>query len=138
MTPGGRVYTLPCVTTFWNDIEILRFIDASERGERSAGNTGSDLLRALAADRGVSVDQSDYARFLHELAVLQQAALLEWNMVQIPAHVRQPTLAEPQGYLDHMYDFALTYKGRNQAKGRVIYEPLPDPAEDNAGLPLLR
>lgn len=52
-------------------------------------------------------------------------------MVQVPVQVRQPTPAEPQGYLDHMREFALTYEGRNQAKGRVIYEPTPDPTEDD-------
>jgi uncharacterized protein (TIGR02391 family) len=122
---------LPLVTTFWNDIEILRFIDACEQGKRSAPNSGSDLLRTLAADRGVDVDHGDYARFLRELAALADAALLRWSMVPVPVHVRQPTPAEPQGYLDHMREFALTYKGRNQAKGRVVYMPTPDPAEDD-------
>lgn len=119
------------MTTFWNDIEILRFIDACEQGKRSAPNTGSDLLRTLAADRGVGVDQGDYARFLRELAGLAEAGLLRWSMVPVPVHVRQPTPVEPQGYLDHMREFALTYEGRNQAKGRVIYEPTPDPTEDD-------
>jgi hypothetical protein len=116
---------------FWNDIEILRFIDACEQGERSLPHTGAELVRTLAADRGVGVDQGDYARFLHELDVLGKAELLGWEMVLIPAHVRQPTPAEPQWYLDHMCNFALTYTGRNQAKGRVIYEPPPDPEEDD-------
>jgi uncharacterized protein (TIGR02391 family) len=122
---------LVLVTTLWTDIEILRFIDACEQGTCSAPNTGSDLLRTLAADRDVSVGQGDYAPFLRELAGLAEAELLRWNMVLIPSHMRQPTPAEPQGYLDHMREFALTYKGRNQARGRVIQAPLPDPAEDD-------
>jgi Protein of unknown function (Hypoth_ymh) len=119
------------MTTFWNDIEILRFIDACEQGERGLPHTGSELARALAEDRGISVDEAGYARFLHELSVLGEDELLAWNMVPIPAHVRQPTPAEPQWYLDHMCNFALTYRGRNQAKGRLIYLPTPDPTEDD-------
>jgi uncharacterized protein (TIGR02391 family) len=119
------------VTTFWNDIEILRFIDACEQGKRNDPHTGSDLLRTLAADRGVSVDQGDYARFLSELARLGEAELLQWTMLQIPARLRQPTPDEPQTYLDHMREFALTYNGRNQARGRVIQAPVPDPLEDD-------
>lgn len=120
-----------CVPIHWDDIEILRFVDACEQGERSLPHTGAELARTLAADRGVGVDQGDYTRFLHELDVLGKAELLGWEMVLIPAHVRQPTPAEPQWYLDHMCNFALTYTGRNQAKGRVIYEPPPDPDEDD-------
>jgi Protein of unknown function (Hypoth_ymh) len=119
------------VTVIWNDIEILAYIDACEQGERGLPSTGAELARAMATERGVGVDAGDYARFLRELDVLGKAGLLEWQMVQIPAHVRQPSPNEPQWFLDHMMAFALTYEGRNQAKGRVIQVPLPDPDEDD-------
>lgn len=119
------------MTVIWNDIEILAYIDACEQGERGLPSTGAELARAMATERGVGVDASDYARFLRELDVLGKAGLLEWQMVQIPAHVRQPSPNEPQWFLDHMMAFALTYDGRNQAKGRVIQVPLPDPDEDD-------
>jgi hypothetical protein len=119
------------MTISWNDIEILRYIDACEQGERSLPGNGAELARAMATERGVGVDAGDYARFLRELDVLGKAGLLEWHMVQIPAHVRQPSPDEPQWFLDHMMAFALTYDGRNQAKGRVIEVPLPDPDEDD-------
>jgi hypothetical protein len=119
------------VSVAWNDIEILAYIDACERGERGLPDTGAELVRAMATERGVSVDAGDYARFLRELDVLGKAGLLEWQMVQIPAHVRQPSPNEPQWFLDHMMAFALTYEGRNHAKGRVIQVPLPDPDEDD-------
>jgi hypothetical protein len=119
------------MTVIWNDIEILAYIDACEQGERGLPSTGAELARAMATERGVGVDAGDYARFLRELDVLGKAGLLEWQMVQIPAHVRQPSPNEPQWFLDHMMAFALTYDGRNQAKGRVIQVPLPDPDEDD-------
>jgi hypothetical protein len=119
------------MTVGWNDIEILRYIDACEQGDRSVPHTGAELVRAMAVERGVGVDAAEYARFLRELDVLGKAGLLEWQMVQIPAHVRQPSPDDPQGYLDHMRAFALTYEGRNHAKGRVIQVPLPDADEDD-------
>jgi hypothetical protein len=38
---------------------------------------------------------------------------------------------DPNDYLQNIRDFALTYNGRNQARGRVIQAPLPHPAEDD-------
>jgi hypothetical protein len=35
----------------------------------------------MPGERGVSVDDGDYARFLRELDVLTKAGLLEWQMV---------------------------------------------------------
>jgi hypothetical protein len=125
-----RLATLPFVT-FWSDIEILRFIDAREQGKRSLPNSGAELAQAMATERGVGVEAADYAQFLRELDMLGQKELLEWKMVQVPSHVRQPSPDEPQWYLDHMRDFTLTYNGRNHAKGRVIQVPLPDPDEDD-------
>jgi hypothetical protein len=129
-SPSAQPLPLPAVT-LWTDIEILRYIDACEQGERSLPNTGAELARAMATERGTGVDAGDYARFLRELDVLGKAGLLEWQMAQIPAHVRQPSPDEPQWFLDHMMAFALTYDGRNHAKGRVIQVPLPDSGEDD-------
>jgi hypothetical protein len=118
------------VTILWNDVEILRFVDACDKGERSLPRTGSDLARALAADRGVDVEPGDYAPFLHELAILLRAHMLMWG-VPNAAHIRQPTPDEPQRVLDHMWKFELTQEGRDHAKRPVIYESTPDPAEDD-------
>lgn len=51
--------------------------------------------------------------------------------MQSPGRVRQITPAEPLDFLNNSRDFSLTYEGRNQAQGRVILVPLPDPAEDD-------
>ncbi len=47
------------------------------------------------------------------------------QLMQPPGRARQITPAEPLG------DFSLTYEGRNQAQGRVILVPRPDPADDD-------
>ena len=117
--------------TLWTDIEILRHVDAAEKREHGTVGNGLDMLRALAAERGVALDDGDYGRFLHELFVLQAAGLLSWQLMQSPGRVRQITPAEPLDFLNNSRDFSLTYEGRNQAQGRVILVPLPDPAEDD-------
>jgi uncharacterized protein (TIGR02391 family) len=122
---------LPLVTTFWTDIEILRFIDAAEKREHGTVGSGLDMLKTLAAERGVGLADDDYRRFLRELFVLHNAGLLTWVPMQSPARVRQITPAEPLDYLNNTRDFTLTYAGRNQAQGRIVLTPLPDPAEDD-------
>ena len=117
--------------TLWTDIEILRYIGAAEKREHGTVGTGLDMLRALAAERGVGLDDGDYSRFLHELFVLQAAGLLSWQLMQSPGRVRQITPAEPLDFLNNSRDFSLTHDGRNQAQGRVILVQLPDPAEDD-------
>ena len=117
--------------TLWTDTEILRHVDAAEKREHGTVGNGLDMLRVLAAERGVALDDGDYGRFLHELFVLQAAGLLSWQLMQSPGRVRQITPAEPLDFLNNSRDFSLTYEGRNQAQGRVILVPLPDPAEDD-------
>jgi hypothetical protein len=121
---------LPAVT-LWTDIEILRYIDAAEKREHGTVGNGLGVLRALVAERGVGLDDGDYSRFLHELFVLQAAGLLSWQLIQSPGRVRQITPAEPLDFLNNSRDFSLTYEGRNQAQGRVILIPPPDPGEDD-------
>ncbi|MGD1058058.1 MAG: hypothetical protein ABR992_11675, partial [Solirubrobacteraceae bacterium] len=58
--------------TFWNDIEILRFIDAAEKREHVTVGSGLDMLKTLGAERGVGLDDGDYQRFLRELFALQE------------------------------------------------------------------
>jgi uncharacterized protein (TIGR02391 family) len=117
--------------TFWTDIEILRFIDAAEKREHGTVGSGLDMLKTLAAERGVGLADDDYRRFLRELFVLHNAGLLTWVPMQSPARVRPITPAEPLDYLNNSRDFALTYAGRNHAQGRVVLVPLPDPTEDD-------
>ncbi|HEX3519979.1 MAG TPA: TIGR02391 family protein [Solirubrobacteraceae bacterium] len=119
------------MTTFWTDIEILRFIDAAEKREHGTVGSGLDMLKTLAAERGVGLADDDYRRFLSELFVLHNAGLLTWVPMQSPARVRQITPAEPLDYLNNTRDFTLTYAGRNQVQGRVVLTPLPDRAEDD-------
>lgn len=123
--------------TLWTDIEILRFIDAAEKREHGTVGNGLDMLRALAAERGVGLDDSDYKRFLHELFVLHSAGLLTWTLMQSPARVRPITPNEPLDYLNNARDFALTYAGRNQAQGRVVLIPRSE-SHDDDGRPISR
>lgn len=122
--------------TLWNDIEILRYIDAAEQREHGTVGSGLDMLKDLAAKRGVGLADEDYRRFLRELFVLYNASLLTWTPIQSPARVRQITPDEPLDYLNNTRDFALTYDGRNQAQGRVVL--MPQPNSDDDGRPISR
>lgn len=64
------------VTIFWNDVEILRTLDAAERGEASPISNGLALVRTTAARMAQSLGEANYISFLRELFVLAGADLI--------------------------------------------------------------
>jgi uncharacterized protein (TIGR02391 family) len=120
------------MTVAWNDIEILRIVDEAAQGERSGVFSGRDLMAAAAAERDQGAPaQGDQESFVRELLVLHHAGLLAWQEMSSIGRLQPITPENPNDYLQNIRDFTLTYDGHNQARGRVIQVPLPDPDEDD-------
>lgn len=123
--------TLAWGWSFWNDFEILQLIDACDKGERGGIHNGIALAETLAANRGVSLTEQDYASLIRELLVLHSGGLLTWQVMSSLGRVRPITPNEPNDYLNNIRDFALTIDGRDRSRGQIVQVPTPDPAEDD-------
>jgi hypothetical protein len=119
------------VPIFWNDCEILRLIDACDRGERGDIYNGIALAQALAVAQGVSLTEQDYGSLIRELFVLHAGGLVTWQVLSSLGRVRPITPTEPNDYLNNIRDFALTVNGRDRARGQIVQVPTPDPEEDD-------
>lgn len=116
---------------FWNEIEILRLIDACDKGERGGIHSGIALAQTLAADRGVGLANGDDASLIRELFVLRNAGLVTWEVMSSHGRVQPITPNNPNDYLNNIREFALTISGRDRARGHIVQVPTPDPAEDD-------
>jgi uncharacterized protein (TIGR02391 family) len=120
------------VTIAWNDLEILRIVDEAEQGKRTGIFFGRDLISAAAAERDQgTVTTADQESFVRELLVLQHAELLTWQVMSSLGRVQPISPDDPNDYLQNIREFTLSYEGHNQARGRVILTPLPDPTDDD-------
>ena len=111
----------------WDNIDILRGIDRWQQetyhGGPLQGINGLLLMERLAGSR---VPDPQQARgFIQELRIASDLELLDFNVRPGPAN------ADPTVYLQAISDFALTVTGQDRARGRVVVQPLPDPAEDD-------
>ncbi len=110
--------------TRWDDIEILRAIDALQeqrRGEPVSGS-GRKVTDGIAGSRVTFADELDLAR---------SAGLLIFDVAD---HAVAYRLQNTDFYLRNMRKPALTIAGRDRARGRVVQVPLPDPGEDDGRL----
>ncbi|MGA9876885.1 MAG: TIGR02391 family protein [Solirubrobacteraceae bacterium] len=123
--------TLPAVSIFWNDVEILRLVYACEHGERGGAHGGIELAQTLAADRGVGLGNGDDARLVSELLALNEADLLRWQVLSSIGRVQPISPTNANDYLNNIRDFALTIAGRDRALGQVIRVLMPDPNDDD-------
>ena len=119
------------MTIFWNEFEILRLIDACDKGELGGIMNGVDLAQKLAVERRQPVGEQDLIALIRELFVLHSAGLVTWLVMHSHGRVRPITPNEPHDYLSHLRDFALTIDGRDRARGQMLQVPVPDPAEDD-------
>lgn len=115
----------------WDNIEILQGIDRRQqetyRGGPMRGVNGLYLMEQIT---GVMVHEPQLVRgFVQELHIARDLGLLSFNVQADP----RPNLADadPNWYLQTISDFALTVEGQDRARGRMVVQPLPDPAEDD-------
>lgn len=123
--------SLAQVTIFWDEFEILRLLDACDKGESGGIMNGVDLAQKLAADRGQPLVEQDLASLIRELFVLHSAGLVTWIVMSSHGRVRQISPNEPHDYLNHLRDFALTVRGRDRARGQMLQVPMPEQGEDD-------
>jgi len=115
----------------WDNIEILQAVDRRQqetyRGGPMRGVNGLHLMEQVA---GVVVNEPQLMRgFVQELHIARDCGLLTFTVQADP----RPNLADadPNWYLQTISDFALTIEGQDRARGRMVIQPPPDPAEDD-------
>lgn len=115
----------------WDNIEILQAIDRKQqetyRGGPLSGVNGLSLMNEI---NGSTVSEHQRWRgFVQELHIAADLGLLTFKIQADP----RPNLpdADPHWYLQTISDFALTVPGQDRSRGRMVVQPLPDPAEDD-------
>jgi uncharacterized protein (TIGR02391 family) len=115
----------------WDDIEILRAIDRIQQDRYGGGpiiaSNGMYLMDEINGSR--VVEDQRWRGFIQELHIAHDHGLLTFKVQPSP----QPNLAstQPYSYLQTLSDFALTVKGQDRARGRILVQPPPDTAEDD-------
>jgi uncharacterized protein (TIGR02391 family) len=119
------------MTGRWDNIEILQAINRKQQetygGGPMRGVNGLHLMEQIA---GRIVHEPQLIRgFVQELHIARDLGLVTFKVQPDP----RPNLADadPNWYLQTISDFALTVMGQDRARGRVVVQPLPDPAEDD-------
>lgn len=117
--------------TRWDDIEILRAIDAlqEQHGGGPAAASGREVMDGIAGSR-VTGDLL-ISGFAHELDLARGAGLTTFEVADHAAAYRTQNT---DFYLQNVRHLALTISGRDRARGRVVEVPLPDPGEDDGHL----
>jgi len=117
--------------TRWDDIEILRAIDAlqGQHGGGPVAASAREVMDGIAGSR-VTADLL-ISGFAHELDLARGAGLL---MFEVADHATSYRTQNTDFYLQNIRRLALTISGRDRARGRVVEVPLPDPGEDDGHL----
>jgi uncharacterized protein (TIGR02391 family) len=115
----------------WDNIDILRGIDRYQQETYHGGPlrtvNGQLLMQYLT---GAYVHDHQQVRgFIQELHIARDLGLLTFDVQPSP----RPNLADadPNAYVQIISGFALTVTGQDRARGRVVAQPPPDPAEDD-------
>jgi len=115
----------------WDNIEILQAIDRKQqetyRGGPMRGVHGLYLMEQITGS--IPHDQQLMRGFVQELHITRDMGLLTFRTQPDS----RPNLADtdPNWYLQTISDFALTVDGQDRARGQMVVQPLPDPAEDD-------
>lgn len=115
----------------WDNIEILRAIDRIQNetyhGGPISGMSGLQLLEQVSGQR--VADQQLARGFVQELHIACDLGLLTFR---VQGNIRMGEReTNPHSYVQALWDFALTVVGQDRARGQVVAQPLPDPAEDD-------
>lgn len=120
----------------WDNIEILRAIDQEQQRQDGAPVwwwSGQDIMKHLTGL--FTVDPSLYPGFVQELHIARDAGLLTFDPPSGAGRSLPPDPSrDPNMYLQNVRNFALTVAGQDRARGRVVVQELPDPAEDDGRL----
>ena len=119
----------------WDNLDILRAIDRHQEnfGGAAAGISGQDLMREIAG--AYVVPQERWAGFVLELHIARDAGLLTFRPpYRVGGSPAPDPERDPNIYLQSIRDFALSVAGQDRARGRVVVQDLPDPAEDDGRL----
>jgi hypothetical protein len=118
---------------YLDNIQILKAID--ERQQQTDGSPLHISAWQLLADlTGVCApDPQLTPGFLQELAVARDAEHLTWRLTDQGANLR-----DASQYLHQIWDLALTARGQDRARNRVVVLPPPDPGEDDGHDLILR
>ncbi len=114
-----------------DNIEILQAIDRLQREVYRGGPLrsvhGLYLMEQITGS--VPHDHQLMRGFVQELHIARDVGLVTFRTQPDP----RPNLADndPNWYLQTISDFALTAEGQDRARGRMVVQPLPDPAEDD-------
>ena len=115
----------------WDNIEILRAIDRIQGDTYQGGPirsmSGLQLMEQVGG--GTVADQRVTGGFVQELHIARDLGLLTFR-VQGGFQRNEPE-TNPHWYVQSLWDFALTVAGQDRARGLVVVQPLPDPAEDD-------
>ena len=109
----------------WDDIAILRTIDRlqEQMDGQSLWISGYDLAKEVAG--AYVVEQQRAPGFVQELHIAYEAGLITFSQSGNARPV------DASNYLQQIRDIALTVTGRDRARGRVVFEPLPDAGDDD-------
>jgi uncharacterized protein (TIGR02391 family) len=115
----------------WDNIEILQAIDDYQQetygGGPLTGVNGLQLMERVAGS--MVIDPPLWRGFVQELHIAADCGLLTFKIQPDP----RPNIADadPHWYLQTLSEFALTVDGQDRARGRLVVQPSPDPAEDD-------
>lgn len=117
----------------WDDIQLLRVIDEIE--ERHGGAVWINWV-LLSQDQRLNElinPIQDQKRLARELVLTRDAGYVEFEEDRWSAGQADPA-TNASLWLQRLQNIHLTTAGRDRARGRVVYQPLPDPDEDDGRL----
>lgn len=116
----------------WDDIEILRRVDDHQTqhggGELWSLN-GMQLMEEIAGR--IVPEERLHRGFVQELHNLRDGGCLRFTVDSMVGGQPPDPNANVYYYLQQVRRFALTTAGQDRARGRLVFQPAPDPAEDD-------
>jgi uncharacterized protein (TIGR02391 family) len=115
----------------WDNINILQGIDRYQQETYRGGplRTVNGLLLMQHLTGTYVHDQQQVRAFIQELHICRDLGLLTFDVEASPrANLAD---ADPNAYVQAISGFALTVTGQDRARGRVVAQPPPDPADDD-------
>jgi uncharacterized protein (TIGR02391 family) len=117
----------------WDDIQLLRVIDAIEERHAGAALINWVLLAQDQRLNELTNPYQDQRRLARELILARNAGYVELEEDRRRGGQAGPT-ADAGLWLQSLLSVRLTAAGRDRARGRVVYQALPDPDEDDGRL----